>query len=298
MKAADREQELRDRPGDLASWLSYGDWLLARGDARGELIRLEQRRARVGPAGREALEREIAALVREHRPDWEAELPPGVTALARRYGFATKVAVAWSDDAPALIKKALEGPFVTALRIGPVTGEDDDEDEDDWEEDDDGVPVPPPVRAGALAALDLSRIVELDLSYLRIGDPGAMALGASPTVGRIRTLDLRYCGIGDPGLAVLAASPHLRAVRCLRLQHNALTGLAMLSLGRFEELTELDLRYNRIGEEGVDALLAAPFADSLGRLLLYRDDVGEAGARKLAHAPHLPPALRSLWRSA
>ncbi|XVQ07450.1 hypothetical protein ACQP1W_33285 [Spirillospora sp. CA-255316] len=296
MEISDLELRLRDRPGDLASWLAYGDRLLERGDARGTLIRLEQRRARGGPADREALEREIAKLEQEHRKGWDAALPEGVTVLARRYGFATKIGVDWSDDAPAVIERALRDPFVTALRIRPPA--DADEDDEGWVElDEDGMPIgAPPVEAGALATLDLGRLAELDLSYFRIGDPGARALAASIAKGRIETLDLRYCGIGDDGLAVLAASPHFDRLRRLRLQANALTAEGVRSLARFERLVDLDLRYNRIGADGADALLAAPFAGSLQRLLLYRDDLSDDGVRKLALAPRLPPALRSYWR--
>ncbi|WP_331767500.1 hypothetical protein [Embleya sp. NBC_00896] len=298
METATLEQALRDHPDDVATWRVYGDRLLAQGDARGTLIRLEQRHAHVGPVEREALAREIAALMEEHRQSWDAALPPGATVLARRYGFATKVAVEWSDDAPALIAGALEDRFVTALRIGPSAdvAEDDHDWDDCFDEEDNPIP-PPPIEAAALATLDLGRLVELDLAHLRIGDPGAQALAASTPGGRIRALDLRYCGIGDAGLAALAASPHFGDVRRLHLQRNALTAEGVRSLARFEHLVELDLRYNRIGAEGAEALLAAGFVGSLTRLLLYRGDVSDAGVRKLALAPQLSPALRNYWRS-
>lgn len=293
VKTAALEQTLRDHPGDLASWQVYGGWLLEQGDVRGELIRLEQRRRRVSPADGEVLERQIAALERAHQQGWDAAVPPEVTVLERRYGFATKVSVEWSDDAPAVVEQALRERFVTALRLAPV----DVGDEDDWEWDDEtGEPIPPPLAdAGILATLDLGQLTELDLSYLRLGEPGAEALAASTTTGRIETLDLRYCGIGDAGLTALAASACLDRVRCLRLQSNALSAEGVRALQRIERLTELDLRYNEIGAAGAQALLAAPFIGSLTRLLLYRTDVTDAGVQQLAS--QLPPALRSYWRS-
>ncbi|MFI0449451.1 TIGR02996 domain-containing protein [Actinomadura sp. 6N118] len=311
MEIAALEQRLRDRPGDLASWLVYGDWLSEQGDARGALIRLEQRRARAGASQRDALEREFAALVKEHQDTWDAALPPGATVVERRYGFATKVAVEWSDGAPVVIEQALRGPFVTALRI-TAPGQEDYE--DDWEEDrldDEGEPLPASgVEAGALATLNLGQLTELDLSYLRIGALGAKALAVSmylrSDVGdlataaaqeRIEVLDLRYSRIGNSGLAALAAAPCFGGVRRLHLQSNEIAAKGVSSLHRFEGLTELDLRYNEIGAEGVQALLEAPFIGSLKRLLLYRADVGDDGARMLARAPQLPPALRSYWRS-
>ncbi|MFC5744369.1 hypothetical protein [Actinomadura rugatobispora] len=312
MKVAALERTLRDQPENHASWLAYGELLLERGDARGTLIRLEQRRTRVGPADRDAVEREIAALVREHERSWDAELPPGVTVLARRYGFPVKVAVEWSDGAPVVIEQALRAPFVTALGIRPVA----DDGEYGWDEDLRDAAEPKPaasVETGALATLGLGRLVELDLSYLRIGALGAQALAvsaylrgeasdagalaASNATGRIETLDLRYCRIGDTGLAALTASPCFRGVRRLRLQRNALTAEGVRSLHQLEGLTELDLRYNQIGEEGAQALLDAPFIGSLRRLLLYGADVGDVGAKILASAPRLTPALRSYWRT-
>ncbi|WP_192809701.1 hypothetical protein [Actinomadura rudentiformis] len=319
MEIAALEQRLRDRPGDLASWRAYGDWLSERGDARGALIRLEQRRARVGAVEREALEREFAALVKEHQEGWDAALPTGATVVERRYGFATKVAIEWSEGAPVLIEQALRGPFVTALRVTAPAQE------DYWDEsffDDDGEPLPASnVEAGALATLNLARLTELDLSYLRIGALGAKALAVSMYLRsdaeslatlagsgapggssgdaqqRIEALDLRYSHIGNSGLAALAEAPFFGGIRRLRLQSNAITAAGVSSLHRFEGLAELDLRYNAIGAEGVQALLAAPFIGSLKRLLLYREDVGDDGARTLARAPQLPPALRSYWRS-
>lgn len=310
------ERTLRERPDDLASWLAYGDRLRERGDARAELIRLAERRARVGPGdGREAVDREIDALVAEHLKSWEEELPPGVTATERRHGFATGIAVTWDDGTPMLVERALRAaPFATALRIAPPEQDEDEYEYWDDSTDEDGEPLPSAsVEAGELATLDLAPFTSVDLSYLRIGALGAKALavssyfrseaadGGTPAApaapGRIDTLDLRYCHVGDGGLAALAANPCFTGVRRLHLQRNALGAQGVRALHAFAGLTELDLRYNEIGEEGAGALLAAPFLGSLTRLLLYAADVGGAGARTLASAPGLPPVLRSYWRS-
>jgi uncharacterized protein (TIGR02996 family) len=300
MDAADLEQALREHPDDLATWLVYGDWLLEQGDARGALIQLEQRRARARPADRAALDAERDALVKRHQAEWDAALPAGVTVVTRRHGFATAVAVEWNDAAPALIEQALRERFVTALRIAPP--DDDGLDSEDYEEgdfDEHGNPKPlPPLEAGALAELDPSRLVELDLSYVNLGAPGAKALAAS--LGRrakLAAIDLRYCNIGNRGLAALAACPGLGGLRRLHLQRNGLTAAGVASLQRLGALVELDLRYNKIGAAGAQALLEAPFIGSLARLHLYRTDVSGAGVKKLARAAQLPPALRSYWRS-
>ena len=296
VNSPDLELRLRERPGDRASWRAYADVLLERGDVRGTLIHLEQRRAVAGPDERPALETEIAALESEHRDAWDAALPEGVTVFARRYGFATTVEVEWTDRAPAAIEAALREPFVTALRIRP-SSEVDDEADDVFEVDDDGIPIgPPEVPADALATLDLGRLTGLDLSYLPLGDTAARALAASISKGRIETLDLRHCRLGDEGLEALAASPHFDRLRRLRAPGNRLTADGVRALARLRRIVELDLRYNPIGEDGAEALLEAPFAGSLRKLLLYRDDLTDAGVRKLASSRRLPPALRGYWR--
>ncbi|MFI7272890.1 hypothetical protein [Streptomyces sp. NPDC049879] len=296
------EHLLQESPDDLAAWRAYSDVLSEQDDARGRLIQLELRLAReVRDREREALRSEIDRLTEEHQESWDAELPEGVTAVARCHGFATKVAVDWSREAPARIAEARQGRFVTGLRIKPGAAAEESDAEyfsagPDIDEYDMPFP-PPPHEAGGLADLDLGGIRELDLSYFRIGDPGAEALAAAASSGRIETLDLRYCGIGDDGAAALAASGSFGDVRRLHLQYNRLTGEGVRALARFERLEALDLRYNRIGADGAQALIEAPFAGSLTRLLLHRRDVSDAGTELLASAPQLPSALRSFWRS-
>lgn len=299
VEGAALEQTLREHPDDAASWLVYGDWLLEHDDVRGALIQLEHRHARARAADRAALRREIDELVRRHQGGWSAALPAGVDAKAWRYGFVTKVAVAWSEDAPGLIERALRERFVTALRIVTPEGDDGDDDGDDEEEyDDDGEPIPAaPVELGALAAIDLSRLRELDLAYVHLDAPGAEAIAASTSLGGLAALDLRYGGIGDDGLAALAGSALAGGVRRLHLQRNGITAAGAAALARFGRLVELDLRYNELGEAGARALLAAPFIGSLARLGLYRTDVTDAGARELARSSRLAPALRGYWRS-
>ena len=86
-------------------------------------------------------------------------------------------------------------------------------------------------------------------------------------------------------------------MRRLHLQANRITAAGVAALQPVPAPEVLDLRYNDIGAAGVEALLAAPFIGRLTRLNLYRADVGDTGAKLLAHAPQLPPALRSFWRS-
>ena len=121
----------------------------------------------------------------ENEESRDAALPPGVTVLARRHGFATRVAVEWSDDAPVVIEQALRAPFVTGLRIGPPPAKKKRHDAAyDWEREyaearmegrDVDFSRLSTVDAGALATLNLGRLTELDLSYLPVGALGAAA---------------------------------------------------------------------------------------------------------------------------
>lgn len=226
-----------------------------------------------------------------------------VTVLEERDGRPTRVCVVWSEDAPLRLTEVLREPTVTELRIRMP--ERDDLDEDEWDENDD---VAPPANIGGIAVLDLRRLTTLDLSYLLLRVPGAEALavaslvhldpgGSGPAEGRIETLDLRYCHVTDEGLAGIAGSPTFRNVRNLHLQANRITAAGVVALHRLRHLEVLDLRYNNLRAEGAEALLRAPFVGNLKRLNLYRTDVGDVGATMLARAPHLPPAIRSIWRS-
>jgi uncharacterized protein (TIGR02996 family) len=294
VEAAALERTLREHPDDEAAWMVYGDWLLEHGDVRGALIQLEHRHARTRAAERAALRGEIDALVKQHQRRWSRAVPKGVAVEQWKHGFPTKIAVTWDERAPARIERALRERFVSALWIGAPEEAEDGEDE----YDDDGEPVPAPlVEIGALAAIDLSALVELDLAYVNVGAPGAEAIAASATLGRLEVLDLRYCGIGDRGALALAKAPTLGALRQLRLQRNELTGTGARALQRFERLVELDLRYNDLGVDGARALLEAPLIGRLARLELYRADVSDRGVQELASSSRLPPALRSYWRS-
>ncbi|MFD3519198.1 hypothetical protein [Streptomyces sp. NPDC058653] len=222
-------------------------------------------------------------------------------AVARPHAFPSKAAVTWSAEAPAHVADALRARFVTAVRLRPGADAEDADQEyerDEPDTDQNDMPLPPPLHeAGALPDIDFGGIRELDLSYFRVGDPGAVGLAETSSTGRIDTLDLRYCGIGDEGIAALVASGKFGDIRRLHLQHNRLTGEGVRALAPLHGLRELDLRYNRIGADGAAALAEAPFAGSLTRLLIHREDVTDAGVRTLASASRLPSALRGFWRS-
>lgn len=290
----DLEARLVDSPDDAATWQVYADWLLEREDPRGQLVQLEQRLTRSSGRDRVAVQQAIDALRAKHEATWRADLAAEVDVVGWRHGFVAAIAVPWNHDAPALVARSLALPtcrFVRMVRFTapPTAGDEDDDGEDELEE----LPL---VDAIALANLSLGRVTQLELAYLRIGDPGAQALARSDSLGSLLTLDLRYTAIGDAGLA--AVVPQLVNVQRLLLQRNAIGAAGVTALARADlpRLTELDLRYNAIGAEGAGALATAGFVGQLASLGLHLDDITTDGARLLASSA-LPAPLRSYWRS-
>jgi uncharacterized protein (TIGR02996 family) len=287
------EAHLRRSPDDRAAWLVYGDHLLGRGDARGELI------------GLPAAERE--AFAANHLASWQAELPDGASVTEWCYGFARGLEVVWGDDAAATIAEALARPaarLVSALRIlrRPPRGEDEDDLEDDdllELEDEEGAFVGPEIDLAALAGVDLAQLATLDAGYLYGGDGIARGVAACTSLQGLTVLDLRYGAITDDGVAALAGARQLSGLRTLYLQRNRITAggaTALAGAEHLRELTVLDLRFNAIGEAGAAALAGATFAPRLSALHLYRDDITDEGAAALAGSARLPAPIRSMWK--
>lgn len=124
------------------------------------------------------------------------------------------------------------------------------------------------------------RLVELDLSWCRLGDDGVRALARHVALARVERLILQGNRVGPEGAGALAASQTLRSV------------------------SELDLRRNRLGEEGVEKLSSRTGLARLTRLGL--DDNGlstgliepwyDQGAR-IGEGPEamLPAEIQRRW---
>jgi hypothetical protein len=140
-----------------------------------------------------------------------------------------------------------------------------------------------PADVEAIAARGPERLVHLDLGTNRIGSRGVAALAASTRLGHLTHLGL--AGVIELGLKPvvfrpLFETPNLPRLAALDLRRVGVTAddaLALAASPLSERLYRLDLRHNRLGDQGVQALLEADWP----RLawLDVRDNGLSAGAR-------------------
>ncbi len=139
----------------------------------------------------------------------------------------------------------------------------------------------------------------VDLSGNRLGPEGALALNRWLTTDQLRRLDLSRNSLGDFGLVCLAgitsssngssAEPESPQVPPpsgleLNLSWNQLgdQGIEALAYSpRWSHISVLDLRYNSVGDAGAVALAGSPYLNRLSRLLVHFNKIGSAGRNAL-----------------
>lgn len=147
------------------------------------------------------------------------------------------------------------------------------------------------IRAIAVSP-DLGNLTHLNLLASPIGDRGMVALCRSRLADSLRSVEFPNTGISDVGVMALAKSPlfgHMHGPR-LNLMMNRIgdDGLkALVSSENLLRFRELVLRENVVGDEGVEALAASPFAANLAFLDFWRNRITDRGAFALAKSPHL-----------
>jgi uncharacterized protein (TIGR02996 family) len=132
----------------------------------------------------------------------------------------------------------------------------------------------------------LSGLTVLDLSGNWIGDDGVRALAASAHLGKLAELGLANTGASAAGLATLTF-PSLRA---LDVSGNkvGVQGVAALLSGSLPSLESLELAEAHLGDEGLRALLASPGAGTLRSLDLKKNALSPEAAQLLADSHALP----------
>jgi uncharacterized protein (TIGR02996 family) len=270
-------QDIREHPDDNTPRLVYADWLEDEGDSeRAEFIRAGCWRAALpaGHADDKGLASREAELLARNEARWRAALPQleGITwdeEFTRGFveGVFTETAGAFLRHAPALFAAAP----VRRVKIGLVN----------------------PVNVAALArSRHLLALEELNLgNHTGIDAAGVRELSSSPNLANLSVLLLHYNPLGDEGLITLAWSEQLPRLRELYVSGIGAgdRGASTVAGGRLRDLTDLDLRDNQIGDEGVEALANWNWAgDRLQALYLVNNRIGERGANSLAMTAHLP----------
>ena len=104
------------------------------------------------------------------------------------------------------------------------------------------------------------------------GAKGARWLAQSEVLVNLTSLNLFYNKIGNEGLKYIAVSDNLLSLQNLVVTDNEITDEGALTLAKFlplfTNLVRLDLRLNRIKDEGKDALKEAQKMSSVKHLLL------------------------------
>jgi uncharacterized protein (TIGR02996 family) len=322
---------IRAAPDDDMPRLVYADWLMQRGDARGELIAAQCRIARLereGPddAGEEVrrLRRRAGTLWKEHQAAWlaplRAVLPAhytmhrGLVEEVRFWGGfkVLEVLPQLQEHAPLLRRLVVELSDLVSVRELADSGHPwhafgvrDAVADQEIAEALVTVPVPlTELSFGLVGVVDRARLLEAlagcsaraNLRVLRLTQLTRLSgLRAHLALPRLEEIEI---GNGDLRaadlLAITAARPELVA---LDVHYNKDDAMARhldveTLLGPTRRLRRLRLNRVRIGDTQAIALARARAAARLRWLDLGNNAIGDEGARALARCE----ALRGLWR--
>ena len=292
-------------PDDDAPRLVYADWLLERGDPRGEFIQLQCQIAaakdRYAPEI-EALKKRAKKLQKAHQRTWAAALREHVYAYTWRRGFVEAVTGKAAKLLPALPKIFAAMPVDTVA----VTGMKKKEEYALFAQTKALLGVKRldvfqnrigPAEATLFHSPHLANVVELQASRNPLGTEGAAVLAAAPHLKALRTLTLWKCGLGIESVVALSRASFFPRLRKLDLSNNSQMwgdDLVGAELGeafvRARELRELDLGWCQVDDEAVVALANCTGLKKLEKLSLSRYGARElslATVKAIVESPHL-----------
>ncbi|VTR97960.1 TIGR02996 domain-containing protein [Tuwongella immobilis] len=254
--------------------LIYADWLDARKDPRGMLIRVQCALAKLSldDPRRAELQLREDQLLDAHFSEWAEPFRNLATGLKFRRGFVECVNI----EARLFLARAPELFALSPIRHVRLLDVGN--------------------RIAAIADCPhVGRLSGLTCYAQHLGDVVPRALADSPYVGALTRLELGRNRITDQGAEVLAHSPALGSLTHLDLSENALTdmGAGILSAARgLQALEQLDLHRNEIGPHGLLALGFAPRLERLRMLDLRYNRIGDP--RTLDHIRATGP-IRINW---
>ena len=118
----------------------------------------------------------------------------------------------------------------------------------------------------------LEDLQRLELGTNMMGAKGAKYLANSKYLVNLKSLNLFYNSIGNEGIQYLAVSDNLLSLTTLILSDNNITDEGAKYMAKFlplfTNLVRLDMRLNKIKDEGKNALLKAAKIMGLKQLLL------------------------------
>lgn len=120
--------------------------------------------------------------------------------------------------------------------------------------------------------------------------PAAVKILADSKIRLLEHLSLSDNAIGDEGLRALATTPYFETVSSLGLAGAGITAAgAAVVMGpdSLWGMANLDLSRNPLGDEGVEAIAASPYASYLGTLALAEVGMTDRGVLALTSSPHL-----------
>ena len=132
----------------------------------------------------------------------------------------------------------------------------------------------------------LSSLESLTLDDNPLGTQGCMALSYCEPLSQLKILSLKHTNMSNASVRVLANTPYLLGLESLRMDHNQLydEGCTRLIERGFEQLSYLDVSFNRLGNGTLQALEHAPSLPSLKRLHMRHNMITDRGALSMTRA--------------
>ncbi|VTS01326.1 leucine-rich repeat-containing protein typical subtype : Leucine-rich repeat-containing protein typical subtype OS=Herpetosiphon aurantiacus (strain ATCC 23779 / DSM 785) GN=Haur_4051 PE=4 SV=1: LRR_6: LRR_6: LRR_6: LRR_6: LRR_6: LRR_6 [Gemmata massiliana] len=143
--------------------------------------------------------------------------------------------------------------------------------------------------ASTISSPHLSGVFFIDLSFNEISGSRTSALTTAPRPPHLTRLYLSGNGINDIDIAELSNSEIIQKLSSFRVDLNQIgdAGAQSLAFMQADNLTELCLSWNNIGDAGAIALGESPRLVNLCNLALCRNQISAAGVTGLAASPQL-----------